>query len=265
MLRRFAVAPHAAPRHWAGMTDLAPPPPGLLANASLFLDFDGTLVEIADTPDAVAVGAGVSPLLVRLSDALAGRIAIVSGRPVREVRALLAPAQLAVAGSHGLEIAAADGTVSAPDRPAALDAALAAAEAFATAHPGALVEDKPFGVGLHYRRAPGAAAAVAALAEELAAAHDLTVQHGKMVAELRLPGRDKGSAVEMLMAEPRRLRTVPVFVGDDVTDEAGFAAAAAMGGAGVLVGPPRATAATWRVDGVAAALAWLDTACRELT
>ena len=86
-----------------------------------------------------------------------------------------------------------------------------------------------------------------------------------MVAELRLPGRDKGSAVEMLMAEPRRLRTVPVFVGDDVTDEAGFAAAAAMGGAGVLVGPPRATAATWRVDGVAAALAWLDTACRELT
>ncbi len=247
------------------MSDLAPPPPALLSDASLFLDFDGTLVEIADTPDAVAVGADVAPLLTRLGEALPGGVAIVSGRPVHEVRTLIAPAALAIAGSHGLEIAAVDGTIAAPERPEALDAALATSRAFADEHPGTLIEDKPFGVGLHYRAAPSTGEAVTALAEELAATHDLHLQHGKMVVELRLAGRDKGAAVDWLMAEPARHRTVPVFVGDDVTDEAGFAAAVALGGAGVLVGPARATAATYRVDCVADVLAWLDAACREMT
>ncbi|MEH3100027.1 trehalose-phosphatase [Sphingomonas adhaesiva] len=238
---------------------LAPPPPDLLAGASLFLDFDGTLVEIADSPDAVEVAARVPALLQRLARALDGRVAIVTGRPVAEVRALLAPAAWPVAGSHGLEIAQVDGTVTAPDRPPALDAALDAAHTLARRHPGLLVEDKPFGVGLHYRRAPEAGEEAAALADDLAAAHDLVVQHGKMVVELRVKGRDKGAAVDLLMAEPARRDTRPVFMGDDVTDEAGFRAARALGGAGVLVGAPRDTAAGYRVDDVAAALAWLDT------
>lgn len=242
---------------------LAPPPPHLLADASLFLDFDGTLVEIAESPDAVAVAAQVPALLQRLARALDGRVAIVTGRPVAEVRALLAPAVWPVAGSHGLEIAGIDGAVIAPDRPDALDTALDAAHALARRHPGMLVEDKPFGVGLHYRRAATAGGEAAALADELAAAHDLTVQHGKMVVELRLKGRDKGAAVDMLMREPARRGTRPVFMGDDVTDEAGFRAARALGGAGVLVGPLRDTAADYRVDGVAAALGWLDLACTE--
>ena len=247
------------------MSDLPPPPPALLTDASLFLDFDGTLVEIAGTPDGVVVGEDVAPLLTRLGNVLRGGVAIVSGRPVHEVRALVAPAALAIAGSHGLEIAAVDGSIAAPDRPAALDSALDSARAFADAHPGTLVEDKPFGVGLHYRGAPETGPAVTALADELAATHELHVQHGQMVVELRLPGRDKGAAVEWLMREPLRQRTVPLFVGDDVTDEAGFAAAAALGGAGVLVGAARDTAATYRVDGVADVLAWLDAACREMT
>jgi trehalose 6-phosphate phosphatase len=247
------------------MTDLPPPPLSLLTDASLFLDFDGTLVEIAETPDGVEVAAGLAPLLARLGAALPGGVAIVSGRPVHEVRALVAPTQLPIAGSHGLEVAARDGSITAPERPAALDAALARAQDFAAAHPGTLVEDKPFGVGLHYRGAPAAGAAMTALAEDLATTHGLHLQHGKMVVELRMAGRDKGAAVDWLMREPLRQRTVPVFVGDDVTDEAGFAAAAALGGAGVLVGPARDTAATYRVEGVADVLAWLDTACREKT
>ncbi len=247
------------------MNDLPPPTPDLLRRASLFLDFDGTLVEIADRPDGVSVAREVPSLLARLGAAVPGGVAIVSGRPVGEVQALVAPAALAIAGSHGLEIAGADGDTAAPDRPAALDTALASAQAFAADHPGTLVEDKPFGVGLHYRGAPDAAGAICALAEELAARHDLHLQHGKMVVELRLAGRDKGAAVEWLMREPLRQRTVPVFVGDDVTDEAGFAAAVAMGGAGILVGPPRDTAATHRVDGVRDVLAWLDATCREMT
>ncbi|MEH3122097.1 MAG: trehalose-phosphatase [Sphingomonas phyllosphaerae] len=247
------------------MTDLLPPPPSLLTDASLFLDFDGTLVEIADTPDGVEVADGLATLLGRLGTALPGGVAIVSGRPVDEISALVAPAALPIAGSHGLEVAAPDGSITAPDRSAALDAALAEAQAFAAAHPGTLIEDKPFGVGLHFRGAPEAGEAMTALAEQLATVHDLHLQHGKMVVELRMAGRDKGAAVELLMREPLRQRTVPVFVGDDVTDEAGFAAAAAMGGAGVLVGPARDTAATYRVEGVADVLAWLDAACREKT
>ncbi|MEH3103537.1 MAG: trehalose-phosphatase [Sphingomonas phyllosphaerae] len=247
------------------MTDLVPPPPSLLTDASLFLDFDGTLVEIAETPDGVTVADQLATLLERLGTCLPGGVAIVSGRPVQEISALIAPAALPIAGSHGLEVAAPDGSITAPDRSAALDAALAEAQAFAADHPGTLIEDKPFGVGLHFRGAPAAGAAMTALAEQLATVHDLHLQHGKMVVELRMAGRDKGAAVELLMREPLRQRTVPVFVGDDVTDEAGFAAAAALGGAGVLVGPARDTAATYRVEGVADVLAWLDAACREKT
>lgn len=250
------------------MHDLPAPPADLLnpdpsRGASLFLDFDGTLVEIADTPDAVVVDARVIPLLGRLSALLGGRIAIVSGRSVSEVRALLAPAVLTVAGSHGLEVAAPGEPVRAPERTVALDAALVAAGVLAARHPGVLVEDKPYGVGLHYRGAPAAAADAAALADALAAEHGLTVQHGKMVVELRLPGHDKGSAVVSLMAEPERRHTRPVFMGDDVTDEAGFIAAASFGGVGILIGPARESAARYRLDSVTDALAWLDTAIGE--
>lgn len=238
------------------MTVLPPPPPDLLDHASLFLDFDGTLVEIADTPDAVDAD-GLGTLLTRLAERLDQRIAIVSGRPVAEVAAHVAPARLVIAGSHGLEMAAADGTLVAPARTPGLDTALAAAAALAARHPGVLIEDKPYGIGLHYRRAPDAEADALALADDLAAAHGLLVQRGKMVAELRLPGHDKGSAVRDLMTEPERCATRPVFMGDDVTDEAGFAAAADLGGAGILVGAPRDTAARYILPDVAAARAWL--------
>jgi trehalose 6-phosphate phosphatase len=238
------------------MTALPLPPAHLLDGATLFLDFDGTLVEIADTPDAVDAS-GLGTLLARLAARLEQRIAIVSGRPVAEVAAHIAPARLAIAGSHGLEMAAADGTCSAPERTAALDTALHAAADLAARHPGVLIEDKPFGIGLHYRGAPGAEADALALADGLAATHGLTVQRGKMVAELRLPGHDKGSAVRALMTEPERRATRPVFMGDDVTDEAGFAAATQLGGAGILVGAPRATAARHLLPDVAAARAWL--------
>lgn len=246
------------------MDDLAPPPADLLRDASLFLDFDGTLVAIAETPDAVEVAARVPALLERLSRALDGRVAIVTGRPVKEVRALLAPAALVVAGSHGLEMADSAGTIEAPDRPAALDTVLAAAHDLARDHPGMLIEDKPFGVGLHYRRAPAAGAAAGALADDLAQAYGLIVQRGKMVVELRLAGRDKGAAVERLMAEPGRRAKRPVFMGDDVTDEAGFRAVRAMGGAGVLVGALRDSDAVYRLDDVTAVLDWLDKAARQI-
>ncbi|MFL6858715.1 MAG: trehalose-phosphatase, partial [Allosphingosinicella sp.] len=112
------------------------------------------------------------------------------------------------------------------------------------------------------RRAPDLAGEAASLAEALALRHGLRLQAGKMVAELVPPGVDKGAAVRRLMAEPPFAGARPVFVGDDLTDEHGFEAAAALGGGGILVGPPRETAARWRLVGVDAVHAWLEAAAR---
>ena len=247
------------------MSDTLPPPPAdLLIDASLFLDFDGTLVEIAATPDAVTVSETLRQLLRDLQTRMDGRVAIVSGRSVAEIAALLNPVALTVAGSHGLEIAAADGRVATPQRSPGIDAALATLNDFASSRPGVLVEDKPFGVGLHYRQAPHEEAEARDLAAALAEQHGLHLQLGKMVAELRLPGADKGSALKTLMAEPAHAPTRPVFMGDDVTDEAAFAAARDLGGAGILIGPARDTRARYRLDDVTAALAWLRSGAEAL-
>ena len=98
--------------------------------------------------------------------------------------------------------------------------------------------------------------------EALAGRTGLVLQRGKMVAELRPPGTDKGAALRRLMAEPPFAGARPVFVGDDLTDEHAFEAAAALGGGGVLVGPPRPTAARWRLNGVGEVTCWLEAAAR---
>ena len=119
-----------------------------------------------------------------------------------------------------------------------------------------MIEDKSLGTALHYRQSPDHEDAARALAQGVAATLGLVVQHGKMMVELRVPG-DKGSAITALMAEPPFAGTTPIFLGDDLTDEDGFVAVAALGGTGILVGPPRDTAATARLDGVADVRRWL--------
>lgn len=242
----------------AAAASLAPPPPDLLAGASLFLDFDGTLVEIAPRPDAVAVDVRLRRLMAALTTRLAGRIAIVSGRGAEEIDALFGGAGFPIGGSHGAELFGVEGAVE-PERPIALDAVLERLNRFAADRPGVLVEAKPLGAGLHFRGAPQAESACRALAEQLAEASGLTLQEGKMVFELRAPG-DKGRAIAALMAMPPFAGSRPLFLGDDLTDEPGFAAAARLGGAGVLVGALRATSATYRLPDVAAVLRWLDAA-----
>ena len=130
-------------------------------------------------------------------------------------------------------------------------------------HSKILVERKPFGVALHYRQAPEAEQHCRALAMELANETGLQLQSGKMVLELKAPGADKGSALSLFMAGSEMSGTRPVFVGDDETDEAGFEAAARLGGAGVLVGPLRSSAAAFRLPDVESTLRWLETACRS--
>jgi trehalose 6-phosphate phosphatase len=213
-------------------------------------------------PDAVKASPRLRTLIVALAKRLDGRVAIVSGRPAREILHYLhgedsAPA-FALAGSHGVELMWSDGRRETPPPPDGREAMLAELHAFATRHPGVAIEEKPFGAAIHYRQAPGTGPAVDAMADELGERLGFAVQRGKMVCELRGAGADKGDAVERFLSEPPMRGTRPVFVGDDLTDEAGFAAAAARGGAGVLVGTPRTTAASHRLADVAAVHAWLS-------
>jgi trehalose 6-phosphate phosphatase len=234
------------------------PPPEQLDGLALFLDFDGTLVELAETPDAIRVPPHLSPLLGRLSERLNGRLAIISGRAIRDLERHLSCTGMAVSGSHGLELRLRDGSFVPLAAPRGLDHARERSLRFAGAIPDLLVEDKPFSIALHYRKAPERAAEVHEFMARLAAASGLNLQQGKMVAELRPPGADKGDALRALMTEPEFAGAHPLFVGDDQTDEDAFRAAAALGGGGVLVGPERETAARWRLDGVARVSEWLQ-------
>ncbi|RYG86714.1 MAG: trehalose-phosphatase, partial [Alphaproteobacteria bacterium] len=134
----------------------------------------------------------------------------------------------------------------------------------ANQHPGVLVERKPFGAALHYRMAPNAAEPCRDLALALAQRTGLHMQAGNMVFELKSPHADKGSAVRFFMAGDKMSGTRPIFIGDDITDEAGFAAVTKLGGVGVLVGSARTTAATYGLPDVTGTLAWLEAASAAL-
>jgi trehalose 6-phosphate phosphatase len=240
--------------------DSPPPPLSRLAPAALFLDFDGTLVELAEAPDAIAVPNGLAPLLGRLAERLDGRLAIVSGRAVADLRRHLGDFAAMLSGSHGAELHYPDGRSIPVSAPPGLASARESIRRFAAGGEGLLVEDKPAGIALHYRLAPDRAGEAEAFLEALARRSGLALQLGKMVAELRPKGCDKGSALRRLMGEPPFAGARPVFVGDDLTDEDAFRAAAALGGEGVLVGPDRPSAARWRLGGVADVTGWLEAA-----
>ena len=239
---------------------LPPPKPLRLGETALFLDLDGTLAPIAARPQDVRPDPRRTDLLERLAQQLDGRLAVVSGRTLADVDRILEGRVTAVAAVHGLVRRDAGGrTIQTPPHPQ-LAAAAAELRAFAARDCGLLVEEKGLSVALHFRLAPRQARAARACAVSLAAGTGLVLQEGAMVEELRTPGPDKGDSVRAFLAEPPFAGARPVFVGDDVTDEAGFAAARALGGVGVAVGPQRATEAGYQLPGVEAALAWLEAA-----
>lgn len=235
-----------------------PAPPPVAHGQALFLDVDGTLCPIAARPDAVVLGPDLRGLLAAAAARLAGAVALVSGRPLAWLAEQLGDLPLALAGTHGLELRLPDGrTLLAPLRPG-LGAARAAVLAFAADHPGVVVENKPRGLAIHYRLALAQADAVLALADDLARRHDLPVQHGKLVVELKGGDGDKGRAIARLLGEAPFAGRLPLFAGDDDTDEAAFRAVAAAGGHGILVGPPRPTAASHGLPDPRAVHAWLE-------
>lgn len=233
-------------------------PPPVDRGVSLFLDLDGTLVDLIDRPDNVTTDTELRALLLAARERLDGRLAIVSGRSLAQLDRILGPVapHLALAGSHGAEFRH-QGRIDAPDRPRALDAVARTMGAFADRHEGVLLEVKSFGVGLHYRMAQQEGEAARALARALGQEHGLFVQEGHDMVELRPTGHDKGFAIRHLMAAEPFADAPPVFVGDDLTDEAGFAMASALGGYGVLVGKARPSAALFRLAGPSMVRNWL--------
>lgn len=239
-------------------SELLHPPRDLLRRASLFLDLDGTLIEIVSRPDAVIVDQSLRDLLLGLKRRLKGRVVIVSGRSGADLQRLLANLPLILAGSHGAEIRFPDGGVWIPSHDPPAPHVIVKLRSFANGHPGVLIEEKPFGVAIHYRLAPEAEAACRQVAEDLARDEGYAVQPGKKVFELKYHHISKGDALRVLMSVAPMQGGRPIFVGDDQTDESAFDAAAELGGAGILVGPPRATHAGYRLNDVTEALQWLS-------
>jgi len=246
----------ASPSH----TILAPPlpAPGRIA---LFLDIDGTLLDFAARPDAVAVDSALPSLLRRLRERLGGALALVSGRPLEQIDALFGLRGPA-AGLHGAELRHASGRIERQigDR-ARIARLMREARRLTATLPGVFVEDKRDAFALHFRNAPDFAEAVQYVAIELArdAGNDYELLPGHAVFEIKPRGANKGRALDALMRDAPFAGRVPWMIGDDVTDEHAFAAAIAHGGAAIRVGAPRQTHARFALEAPRDVYDWLAT------
>lgn len=215
------------------------PAVALPSRAALLLDLDGTLLDFAPTPDAVIVPAGLIDDLRAIRARLGDALAIVTGRPISQVDALLGDAPYAVAGEHGTALRPSPNAAIQHFPLPALPAGWAerAMEA-AARHAGALYEPKAHGFVLHYRQAPAAGGALHAAALDILDLNpDFMLMAASMAWEAKPVAADKGAAVRALMAHPPFAGRSPAYIGDDVTDLDGITAAQALGGVGWRVGP----------------------------
>lgn len=215
----------------------------LRPTCALFLDFDGTMVDIAPQPHAVEVPEPLIPLLRALHRYLGGALAVISGRPIAQLDAFLHPLQIPAAGVHGAERRSAGGQVHLLDTHP-LDHVEHAARALAARHPQLLVENKRGSLALHYRQAPELEQlCLDTMQRAVDESPGMTLLRGKMVAEAKPGGASKGRAIEDFLREAPFAGRTPVFIGDDVTDEAGFSTVQRLGGTGVKVGEGATVAA----------------------
>ena len=219
------------------MTDLDPLLP-LTPRSALFLDLDGTLIDIAPRHDEVWVAPELPGVLMRLRDRLGGALAIVSGRPLHDIVSLIPIAGLCIAAEHGARLCLPDGTMEEHSaRLPARAAWIAAIRAALPRWPGAFLEEKTIGLVIHYRQAPSFGAEIEAFMRDLIAPEGEYAEllTALMAFEIRATGVGKGHAVDRFMELAPFAGRIPVFIGDDVTDEEGMAAAIAHGGAGLHV------------------------------
>jgi trehalose 6-phosphate phosphatase len=239
-------------------TALPAPKPLRLSDSALFLDLDGTLAAIAARPQDVHPDERRTRLLERLKTGLDGRLAVVSGRTLADVDRILENSITCVAAIHGLVLRECDGRTHAPTPHPGLAQAVGALRDFAARDTGLIVEEKGPSVALHFRLARDYAGEARVIARRVASETGLTLQEGDMVEELRTPGPSKGDSIRAFMSTKRFSGAHPVFAGDDITDEHGFAEVRRLGGFGVLVGRPRPTQATYSLRNVEDVMAWLE-------
>jgi trehalose 6-phosphate phosphatase len=204
------------------------------------LDVDGTILDIAPTPDQVRVPQSLLRTLSAINDHVGGALALVSGRPVADLDVIFAPLRLAAIGGHGAEIRPlANG--SAPQRCAkSLDLKIKRRlKDVATRHPGVTIEDKDYSLALHYRQTPAQGPDVVEEVKRVckdSLPGSIEVLPGRAVIEVKSTGFDKGTAVRALMSHPPFSGRRPIFIGDDKTDEAAFAVVPEFNGIAVSVG-----------------------------
>jgi len=234
--------------------------PKSTAGLAFFFDLDGTLIDIAETPDDVVVPPDLTRLLSRLAALTDGAVAIVSGRAIATIDRLLAPLELPAAGAHGAELRGPNGEAAVVTTEG-IEAVRERLLRFARRHPAIRVEDKGVAFAVHYRADPTLRPIVEEAVRRAVAAHpDLHLQPGKMVYEVHAAGIDKGRALAAFMREPPFAGRVPVAVGDDLTDEGMFVEAARLGGITVAVGTDLSgTAASLGLPDPAAVRNWLRT------
>ena len=243
-----------------------PPPPPLQADWALFLDIDGCLLDFAERPEHVVVPDGLHSDLHRLRHALDGALALVSGRSLAQIDALFPEMQLQAAGLHGLQLRA---ELTGDAEPAAnlddLARVRAAAEQAVAEHPGAWVEDKGIALAFHWRAAPSARRALEAIAASaISRLSGYRLQHGNCVLELRPDGHHKGTAIERLMRTAPFAGRLPVYAGDDFTDEDGFVTINQLGGRSIIVGDRRPTTARHAIADTRALRGWLSEGAARL-
>jgi trehalose 6-phosphate phosphatase len=241
---------------------MMPTVPAPRSDWAYFFDIDGTLVDFSDDPGGVRLDRALRTLIEALHVAAGGAVALISGRAIPDIDAMMEGVRLPAAGQHGTERRDAAGRITHHAVPTAqLDWAHDQLAAATASRPGLLLQHKGLTLALHYRRAPRLAGYANRLVRSLLprVGSEYCIQRGKRIVELKPAGKDKGAAVlEFMREEPFRGRTA-VFVGDDLTDEYGFATVNRLHGHSVKVGPGR-TAAQFRLRNVAAVRAWLQRA-----
>lgn len=222
------------------MTQMLPEGGASVPALALFTDFDGTLVDIADSPDAVHIPNDLAEQIDRATREFDHAFAVITGREISDIDRFLAPLHLPVAGAHGSQRRRADGSMDdvREDLRVGAEEIARAIEPLAVAHPELLIEPKPGTVALHYRHAPELGDACLRALEEVLEDHpEYSLIEGKMVYEARPLGFDKGAALRAFMEEEPFKGRTPIFIGDDRTDEDAFRAAQELGGVGIKLGP----------------------------
>ena len=224
---------------------------------SLFLDFDGTLVGIASEPGAINVPPTLPDALLSLRDRLGGRLALITGRALDDLASHLGDVAVCRAGSHGASRLLPDGSRLGDEPSALTDECIEDMRSYADIHD-LYYETKAHGGALHFRARPERQEDTLAFARGLAERYELEVTSGKGVAELVRPGANKGGAVKAFMDQKPFAGSVPIFIGDDTTDEDGMRAAIECGGFGIAVGERTSEAARYHLEDVAAVHNWLN-------